>query len=80
MKTSGKWRYGSTCSLPRDWMAVSGEPYVPDQDRTVHQVGVWMGLRASFDSLQKGDNLLSLAVNHVSIPGRSSRLPGHHTV
>ena len=32
-------------------MEVSGEPYAPDQDQTVHQVGVWMGLKASFDIL-----------------------------
>jgi hypothetical protein len=77
---SGKWRYGSTCSLPRRWMRANGEPYAPDQDRTVHQLGGWMGLRASFDILQKGDILLSLAMNQISIPGCSSPLPGHHTV
>jgi hypothetical protein len=49
METLGEWRFGSTGSLPRHWMDVSGEAYAPDQDRTVHQVGVWMGLRDSSD-------------------------------
>lgn len=51
MKTLGDWRYGSTCSLSRQWMEVSGESHATDQNRTVHQVGVWMGLRDSFDIL-----------------------------
>ena len=45
MKMLGEWRYGSTCSLTRHWMEVSGEPHAADQNRTVHQVGVWIGLK-----------------------------------
>lgn len=51
MKMLGEGRYGSTYSLPRHWMEVSVQLYATDQDRTVHEVGVWMRLRDSFGIL-----------------------------